>query len=278
MSFVATPPEPAGLLLVAHGSRVGVDPAIGTLAQSLRSDFGEVAVCVLRGEPTPAEALNTMAARRVHVVPLLMASGHVGGHILASLLPATGRSRLCLHPPIGDHPGLAALVCDSVCRAVTDHGVDLERAAVILVGHGNERDPASAAAVHRLADSLRTGGCAAAEIHVAFLSQPPRVKHWRDLTARRDVVLVPCFLSGGSHTQIDLPALLAGDGSDPFFGAAARRLWVTPPLAAQWHGLAALILDSVFGTVNRGRRPATAAETARRQRSLPPLGPRSCRK
>ena len=43
----------AGLLLVAHGSRFGNDPAIGKLAKALSPNFSEVAFCVLRGRPTP---------------------------------------------------------------------------------------------------------------------------------------------------------------------------------------------------------------------------------
>ena len=77
----------AGLLLVTHGSHLGNDLAIGKLAKALSPDFSEVAFCVLRGRPVPADTLSGMSASLVHIVPLLMASGRIGGHVLRSLLP-----------------------------------------------------------------------------------------------------------------------------------------------------------------------------------------------
>jgi sirohydrochlorin ferrochelatase len=111
------------LLLVTHGSRLGNNAAIGKLAKALSPDFSEVAFCVLRGRPMPADTLSGMSASLIHVVPLLMACGRVGGHVLRSLLPAAEGPRLRLHPPIGGHPGLAALVCDSINRVVEENRV-----------------------------------------------------------------------------------------------------------------------------------------------------------
>jgi sirohydrochlorin ferrochelatase len=238
----------AGLLLVTHGSQLGNDLAIGKLAKVLSPDFSEVAFCVLRGRPMPADTLSGMSASLVHIVPLLMASGRVGGHVLRSLLPTAERPRLRLHPPIGGHPGLAALVCDSINRVAEKNRALPRRTAAILVRHGNERNPASASAVYHLASMVRACGCAAAEVHCAFLSQPPLVERWRELTSRPDVIIVPCFLTIGAHVQLDLPALLRRDGAGHGSLAEMRRLWVTPPLATHCRGLADVTRDLVFRT------------------------------
>ena len=238
----------AGLLLVTHGSHLGNDLAIGKLAKALSPDFSEVAFCVLRGRPVPADTLSGMSASLVHIVPLLMASGRIGGHVLRSLLPTAERPRLRLHPPIGGHPGLAALVCDSINRVAEQNRALPRRTAAILVGHGNERNPASASALYHLASMVRTCGCAAAEVHCAFLSQPPLVERWRELTGRPDVIIVPCFLTIGAHVQLDLPALLRRHGAGHGSLAEMRRLWVTPPLATHCRGLADVIRDLVFRT------------------------------
>ena len=120
-----------------------------------------------------ADTLSGMSAALVHVVPLLMACGRVGGHVLRSLLPTAERPRLRLYPPIGGHPGLAALICDSVNRVAEQNRALPRQTAVILVGHGNERNPASASAVYQLASMVRACGCTAAEVHCAFLCEPP---------------------------------------------------------------------------------------------------------
>ena len=238
----------AGLLLVAHGSRFGNDPAIGKLAKALSPNFSEVAFCVLRGRPTPVDTLRDMSASLVHVVPLLMACGRVGGHVLRSLLSTAERARLRLHPPVGSHPGLAAVVCDSINRIAEENRTLPRRTAAILVGHGNERNPASASAVYHLASIVRACGCPAAEVHCAFLSQPPLVERWRELTDRPDVIIVPCFLTIGVHIQLDLPALLRRDGAEHGSLAEMRRLWITPPLAAHCRGLADVVRDLIGRT------------------------------
>lgn len=189
----------AGLLLVAHGSRFGNDPAIGKLAKALSSDFSEVAFCVLRGRPTPANTLRAMSTSLVHVVPLLRACGRVGGDVPRSLLPTVER--------------LAAVVCDSINRVAEENGTLPRRTAAILVGHGNERNSASASAVYHLASMVRACGCPAAEVHCAFLSQPSLVERWRELTGRPDVIIVPCFLTIGAHVQLDRPPF--SDATEP---------------------------------------------------------------
>jgi sirohydrochlorin ferrochelatase len=242
------PVSSAGLLLVTHGSQLGNDLAIGKLAKALSPDFSEVAFCVLRGRPMPADTLSGMSASLVHIVPLLMASGRVGGHVLRSLLPTAERPRHRLLPPIGGHPGLAAVVCDSINRVAEENRALPRRTAAILVGHGNERNPTSASAVYHLASMVRACGCPAAEVHCAFLSQPPLVERWRELTGRPDVIIVPRFLTIGAHVQLDLPALLRRYGAGHGSLAEMRRLWVTPPLATHCRGLADVIRDLVFRT------------------------------
>jgi sirohydrochlorin ferrochelatase len=234
-----------GLLLVIHGSRLGTDPALPNLVHILSADFEEVGVAVLRGRPTPEEVVAGMSASVVHVVPLLMAQGYVGGALLASLLPFRERARLCLHPPIGSHPGLVALICAHIQRLACERQFRPSDTAAVLVGHGSRRNPAAASAIHCLADGIRARSCGADEVHCAFLSQSPLIEDWRDLTRRRNVVFVPCFLSAGVHVQVDLPALL-GIGADqtrPRHGT--RQVTVAPHLTSDGDHFADVVRDVV---------------------------------
>ena len=233
------------LLLVAHGSRLGDDAAAKKLVMALSADFAEVAWSVLRGRPTPQEVLAGMSGALIHVVPMLMACGEIGGPVFRSLLPTAERSRLRIQPPVGAHPGLASLICVRVKKIVRDRRFALRDTAVILVGHGSARNPAPAIAIHRLGSLVRARGCCTAELHCAFLSQSPLIEGWRGLTRCRNVIVIPCFLTTGTHVQLDLPAHLYA-AREPDVSAAMRQLWVAPHLGAHWRGLAALIRDSVL--------------------------------
>ena len=136
----------------------------------------------------------------------------------------------------------------SINRVAEENRTLPRRTAAILVGHGNEQNPASASAVYHLASIVRACGCPAAEVHCAFLSQPPLVQRWGELTDRPDVIIVPCFLTVGVHIQLDLSALLRRDGAEHGSLAEMRRLWITPPLATHCRGLADVIRDLISRT------------------------------
>ncbi len=237
------------LLLVAHGSRLGADPAVAKLVAVLSADFGEVGVAVLHGRPNPHEVLAGMTGSPVHIVPLLIASGDVGGSLLASLsrLTAGARSRLQVHPPIGAHPGLAALICRRIRRIIDECRLAPPDTAVVLVGHGSGRNPVSGSAIRRLATLVRARACGAAEVHCAFLSEPPRVQDWQTLTRCKNVIAIPCLLTTGIHLRFDLPELLRVEESCHAGVVGARRVFIAPHLTADTHGLAELVRDAVLG-------------------------------
>ncbi len=236
---------PDGLLLVAHGSRFGIDPTLLRLATRLSQRYGEVGLAVLRGRPTPEASLSSMAAARVAVMPLLMARGEVAARRLVTALPAAERRRLTLHPPIGDHPGLAQLIARLVAHALDDApggGAPRTRVGVILAGHGHPSDPAPATTLDRLAARVHAV-IPTAEVRTAFLAQAPSLTHWPALTAADTVVIVPCFLSAGLHVRVDLPALVHGAAA-----AATRACVLTEPLSGRWRDLADLIDEQITAT------------------------------
>ncbi len=257
-------PSPS-LLLVAHGSRLGADPAVAKLMTVLSADFGEVAFAVVHGRPNPHEVLTGMTGSPVHVVPLLIACGDVSGSLFASLsrLTAVARSRLRVHPPIGAHPRLAALICERIGRIIDECQLAPRNTAVVLVGHGSGRNPVSGSAIRRIASLVRAQACEAAEVHCAFLSEAPLVQDWQTLTRCKNVIAVPCLLTTGIHLRFDLPELLRVEETCRAGIVGARRLFVAPHLTADTHGLAALVRDTVFGRdAVFGRFPASVGAAA----------------
>ncbi len=228
----------AGLLLVAHGGRGDDGTATKRLARALMPHFTEVQVSFLHGRPSPAEALASMQAPLIHLVPLLAAQGWTGQEVLPECLPSGERHRLIMHPPIGEHSGLPAMVRQMTAQMMERIGLDKWRTAIVLLGHGSGRNPAAGSVVSRLAASLGDLGCAA-ETRALFLSQAPYAQDWAAAVAQPDVIAVPCFFSVASHVLIDLRRLMESEA------IPGRRLWMAPPLAVQWRRLAPLVLDLV---------------------------------
>lgn len=170
-----------------------------------------------------------------------MSRGQTAERHLLAHVPPRDRARLVVHPALGGHPGMAALVCRLAAHAAARYRCDREATAVLLAGHGNARHPAAGAAIRHLARRVGERTTAAAEVHSAFLEQVPLLEHWPDLTRRANVIIVPCFLAPGRHVHEDLPARLRlGAAAD---GGAARRVVTTAPLAAATGDLAAMVRD-----------------------------------
>ena len=234
-------PRREGLVLVAHGSQGWPDAMLLALAERLTSEHLDVSAAVLRGRPTLADALSTLACKVVHVVPVLMSQGQMA-EALRARLPARHRTRLVLHPALGGHPVMPSVLGGLIERSCCEHGLSPGDTAVVLAGHGNARHPAAGGVIRDLAQRLRARS-GFAEVHGVFLEQPPMVEDWPRLSRRSSVLVVPCFLSAGRHAREDVPRRLReaeGGGA-----GAHRRLCLAPPLATATDGLTAIVRDLV---------------------------------
>ena len=80
----------------------------------------------------------------------------------------------------------------------------LPGAAVLLVGHGSQLSPDSSEPLHRLKGELREAG-SFPEVRVAFWKEEPALAHAFDLVERREVFVVPVFMSEGYFTRHVVP-------------------------------------------------------------------------
>jgi sirohydrochlorin cobaltochelatase len=199
------------LLLVAHGTQRYADAggAVHAHAATLRAAdcFAEVAVGFLNGSPTLAEALASLVPSVVHVVPFFMEQGWFVREAVPRALKNVPGRRLHYHPPVGTHPGLAALAARRVRLAT---GADAARFAVLPVGHGSARSPGRPLALHQHAGAVAAMG-KFGPVRAAFLEEPPFVadalRDWRTLP----VAVLGFFAGDGGHVREDLPALLAAE-------------------------------------------------------------------
>lgn len=76
--------------------------------------------------------------------------------------------------------------------------------AIILIGHGSARHPASAQPILALAEALRARG-PWTEVAAVFMKQEPRLDRALELVSARRVVIVPVFAGKGYYTDILIP-------------------------------------------------------------------------
>jgi sirohydrochlorin cobaltochelatase len=194
------------LLLIGHGAPrfASAGRILEAHAETLRHGgyFAEVATGWLSGGPSARDALASVCARTVHVVPFFMEDGWFVREAVPAALRGVGRV-LRFHPPVGVHPDMAVLAAARVERACgSSAGL-----SVLLVGHGSARSPGRRMALHRHADWLAGTG-RFVRARAAFLEEPPLVA---DALAewRAEPVAVLGFFSGeGGHVRNDLGQIL----------------------------------------------------------------------
>ena len=234
------------VLVAGHGSlknpraRAPVCAAV----QALRAcgEFAEVKCALWKEEPYFAGALERLSSPRVVILPYFMAAGYYTDVVLPREMglegPVTRRAGRTVRvaEPIGTDPRLAEVILERAREA----GFDGTQ-ALGLLGHGTERNPASARTTLAHADRLRQRG-AAPEVIPVFLDQEPRVTRILDLTAARDIVLVPFFAADGWHVSETLPADLGlVEGGIERDG---RRIRVSAAVGSS-PSMIALVLDRV---------------------------------
>jgi uroporphyrin-III C-methyltransferase len=250
------------LVLAAHGGG-SANAYLRRLAQRVRARrvFDEVAVAFHLGEPGFDTVLDELEADAATVVPVMTSAGHFSRTVLPAALRRNRRAGaipVTITPPLGTHAGVAALVARRAAELLRAHRLARAETAVLLVGHGTRRHPASRRSTFALADALRARG-AAAEVASGFLDDDPGVAEAYASLSRPAVLVIPFLIGGGDHT-LDLAP---GAGLVPR-ATGAHTVMVDRPV-----GAAPEIVDLI---VDLGRRHG-ASPTPFRRRARSRRGP-----
>ena len=217
------------LLIAAHGERLpdAGNDSVMRIARAIRERgiVSEVAAGFINGTPAIADALGGIAARRVIVYPLFASSGYFTRDRLVQLIDDASEEdrEIEILPPLGHDPGLPALIVDRIRRVAVENGISSKDAAVILLGHGSRRNPASRNATERIAGEIEK--CEACrEIAIAFLEEQPHL----DEAARSvegPLIVVGMFSGDGLHGARDAPRLVAQlQRSDVFYSGVIGNM------------------------------------------------------
>ena len=106
--------------------------------------------------------------------------------------------------------------------------MSIRDAALLLLGHGSTLNADSSAPTYQHAEEIRRRGIFA-EVHVAFWKEEPNFRQALRQTQRRQVYVVPNFISSGYFTEQVIPRELGPDG--PGYAALASRMSFT---ASPW--------------------------------------------
>lgn len=206
------------LVLVGHGSHrgPGAADALYAHADRLRASgpFEEVRPAFWQEEPSLRSVRRTLHRSSAVVVPVLTSEGYFAEEVFPrelgvdDLADARADVELAYADPVGTHPALADVVADRVEVARSGPAEEL---GVVLVGHGTDRNPNSAAATRSHAERLRARGDYA-EVAARFLDEAPAVADLTDHVAAEEVVVVPVFVADGPHTAVDVPSAFGHPG------------------------------------------------------------------
>jgi sirohydrochlorin cobaltochelatase len=224
------------LLLVGHGSSLNSESSAPVYAHATRISAlndCDVRVAFWKEAPRLCDAWCTPRSEEVFVVPMFLAEGYYTREVVPRELglagPVTRRGtrviRYCA--PVGAHPRMSSLV---LCRALQTARLSREerrRAALVVIGHGTERNATSSATVRRITRSLRRV-CDFASVACGFLDQAPRIERVVAAVDAAHIVLVPFLLADGWHTRETIPDVLGLDGVRT--ERAGRVLWYTRPV------------------------------------------------
>jgi sirohydrochlorin cobaltochelatase len=255
------------LLVVAHGSHLNPESSTPTYrhADTIRESgaFDEVATAFWKEEPSFREALRTIDAGEVYVVPMFVSEGYFTEQVIPRELrleewdvaewdsDGTSASHATLHAtdvektvhycgPVGTHDAMTDVIVRRAESVTGDPDVG-PGFGLAVVGHGTERNENSAKAIQYHADRIRESK-RFDEVMAVFMDEDPEVDDVATLFSTDDVVVVPLFIADGFHTQEDIPEDMGltedyREGYDVPAEVAGRRIWYagavgTEPLMA----------------------------------------------
>lgn len=197
------------LVLVGHGSarNPGTRKPICANVQALRERgiFDEVRCGLWKEEPHVSITLEKVTAGEVVVVPFFIADGYYTQTVipeqmrLSGALTERGGQRIRYTRAVGSHPRFADLIIHHAQAAGWRSGD-----ALVVLGHGTERNPASGTNVFLQTERIRRS-LPREHVLTAFIDQPPWIQKIWDLTPCARIVVVPLFIADGWHVTETIP-------------------------------------------------------------------------
>ena len=256
------------LVLAGHGSHISPETA-GIVWEQVdklrkRNIADEVTAAFWKETPSFHQAIDTLAADDVTVVPLFTGQGYFTQTVIPAEMGLSGKltkrdeRTIRYTPTLSEHPHLARVVRQRVSEALEQSGADPSEVAIAIIGHGTRRSTESRRATQEQADQARD---LAAESLAVYLDDSPSIPDIYRLTTRPVIIAVPFFLALGSHTTIDVPAELGLLPGTSFGQIHGREVYCTLPVGVG-NDLIETILELAHDSGAPLREPSSSAAPA----------------
>lgn len=213
----------AALVIAAHGERAGDmsnQALLGHVdAINRRGIFGCVAGGVLKGTPSVEDALQEVADQhpdRTLVYPLFMSDGYFVNQVLPKRIGAArSRAPTAILAPLGLDAQLPRLFHARTMAVAREAGFEPAQTRLLVVGHGSQVSPASAAATERMAQCLRAQK-RFSYVQTAFIEETPFIQDALK-TDDMQTVVAGFFSCEGMHNLVDVPGAIEEAGVDAVY-------------------------------------------------------------
>jgi sirohydrochlorin cobaltochelatase len=267
----------AALVLVGHGSTLNAESSAPTYQHGdelrRRGLFAQLIECFWKLEPGIAGVLRGVFAPRVFVVPLFISEGYftedviprelgfcADGHSDLARVQKRGAQTIHYCGPVGTHPSMTDVILSRAAEVVRKfpfpHAPKPKETALFIAGHGTSLNDNSRKAIQAQVELIRTRGLYS-EVHAVFMEEDPLIGECYRMTAARNLVMVPFFISDGLHSFEDIPVMLGEPkttvatrlkhGQPTWRNPTERQgklLWYTPAIGSEPH-IADVILERV---------------------------------
>ncbi len=256
------------LILAGHGSHVSANTAgiVWAYVDRLRSwgAADEITACFWKEAPAFSQALDTVLADDVIIVPVFTARGYFTSEVIPTELGIGGDAgtingrRVQLTPPIGEHPRLRSIVDIRLRETIDEHGLAPADSAVAIIGHGTRRHRGSRDSAREQAQRIRQLNWFREVVDVYLDDEPDIPSVYRD-TRAANIIALPYFLADGSHVRQDLPRALGISDLDAVNCVNGRRVYYCDPVGSH-ESICQVILDLAreAGLPFSERKPACA--------------------
>lgn len=218
----------ATLVIVGHGSTVNSESAapVHQHVEALRQRriFARVEPALWKVEPFVDAVVKNASTPRVFIVPLLISQGYFSEEAIPeklgfrqqgqsdfSRVQKRGAQTLHYCLPIGSHESmtnvLLARAKEIVEKFPFPRAPKPKDTSLFIAGHGTTANDNSRKAIERQVELISAMNLYS-DVHAIFIEEDPRIADCYKLAAKKNIIVVPFFISDGMHTVEDIPEML----------------------------------------------------------------------
>ena len=222
----------AALVLVGHGSTLNADSSAPTYQHAdelrRRKIFAQVQESFWKQEPYLAQVLRGIFAPQVFIVPLFISEGYFTEEVIPRemgfdvqspkskvqnfpLVQKRGEQTFFYCGPVGTHESMTEVLLARAREIVEKfpfpRAPQPGETALFIAGHGTSNNENSRKAIERQVELIRAKNIYA-EVHAIFMEEEPRIGDCYKLAQKKNLIVVPFFISDGLHSFEDIPVML----------------------------------------------------------------------